>query len=97
MNDTPDLLDDADALEPTTIRPATPRDIRALDRLAELDESQLGDGPRLVAEEGGEIVAALSLTDGSVVSNPFRHTRDLVVLLRLRASQCRARTRLVLA
>jgi hypothetical protein len=80
-----------DTVEPTSIRSATRSDTRALDRLAELDGSQLGEGPCLVAEEGGEIVAALALADGTVVSNPFRHTCDLIALLRLRAGQCRAR------
>ena len=45
MNDTPDLFDELDAFEPTTIRPAIPSDSRALDRLAELDDDRSGRGP----------------------------------------------------
>ena len=33
MNDTPDLFGELDGFEPTTIRPATPSDSRALDAL----------------------------------------------------------------
>ena len=43
MNDTPDLFGELDGFEPTTIRPATPSDSRALDRLAELDDTHLGE------------------------------------------------------
>ena len=93
MNDTPDLFDELDAFEPTTIRPAIPSDSRALDRLAELDETDRGEGPHLVGEACGEIVAAISLRDGSVLSDPFQHTFDVVALLRLRASQLTTATR----
>ena len=51
MNDTPDLYEELETFEPPTIRPATPSDTRALDRLAELDVAELGDGPHLVGEE----------------------------------------------
>jgi len=93
MNDTPDLFGELDGFEPTTIRPATPSDSRALDRLAELDDTHLGEGPHLVGEARGEIVAAISLRDGSVLSDPFQHTLDVVALLRPRASQLTTATR----
>jgi len=93
MNDTPDLFGELDGFEPTTIRPATPSDSRALDRLAELDDTHLGEGPHLVGEARGEIVAAISLRDGSVLSDPFQHTLDVVALLRPRASQRTTATR----
>jgi hypothetical protein len=44
-------------------------------------------GPFLVAELGGEIVAARSLSTGGVVADPFRLTSDIVAMLRLRAGQ----------
>ena len=61
MNDTPDLFDELDGFEPTTIRPATPSDSRALDRLAELDDTDLGECPHLV----GEVAAKSSLRSRS--------------------------------
>lgn len=45
MNDTPDPYGDAALLEPTTIRPATPSDARAFDRLADLEDIEREDGP----------------------------------------------------
>jgi hypothetical protein len=40
-----------------------------------------------VAELGDEVVAAHSLSTGSVVADPFRLTGDAVAMLRLRAAQ----------
>jgi hypothetical protein len=40
-----------------------------------------------VAEVAGEIEAAVSLSNGAVVANPFRLTSDAVAMLRLRAAQ----------
>ncbi len=41
----------------------------------------------------GEAVAAVSLSDGRVVANPFLPTADTVTLLGLRASQLSRRPR----
>jgi hypothetical protein len=40
-----------------------------------------------VAELGGEAVAAMSLTSGAIVADPFRRTGDAAEMLRLRAAQ----------
>lgn len=73
-----------------TIRVGNESDRRAIERLGELDEQDPGDGPHLVADEDGEVVAALSLADGTTVADPFRLTAAWVDLLRIRAAQLRA-------
>ncbi len=67
------------------LRPAQPEDARALKILAELDEEPELSGETLLALIDGDAVAALSLEDGRVVSNPFVATREAVSLLKLRA------------
>ena len=69
------------------IRRATPADAAALARLAALDTAPELDGDKLVAEAGGHIRAALSLSDGRAIADPFRPTAALVTLLRTRATQ----------
>jgi hypothetical protein len=73
-----------------TIREAAAGDAVRLRRLAALDSSRLGAGPFLVAEAGGQLRAALSLADRSVVADPFVRTSELAALLRMRASQLAA-------
>ena len=73
--------------EPVLVRNATAADERRVRVLARLDDRKYPAGPHLVAELSGEIVAALSLTSGAVVADPFRRTREASDLLRLRAAQ----------
>ena len=73
--------------DPVLVRRATAADAAHIDALARLDSRKLPQGPFLVAELGGEAVAAMSLTDGTVVADPFRRTRDAADMLRLRAAQ----------
>jgi hypothetical protein len=40
-----------------------------------------------VAEVDGNIHAAISLSDGRAIADPFRHTAELVDLLKMRAAQ----------
>ncbi|MDP9258901.1 MAG: hypothetical protein M3Q31_20465, partial [Actinomycetota bacterium] len=47
----------------------------------------------ILAEDGGEIVAALAAEDGATIANPFRATAPIVAMLRLRAEQLNPRTR----
>jgi hypothetical protein len=76
-----------------TIRPAYADDSVALLRLAALDSaSAVPGGPLLLAESDGEIRAAMSLADGTVIADPFHRTMDLVALLRVHAAAGR-RTR----
>jgi hypothetical protein len=74
---------------PVLIRPASPRDARAIDRLAALDEHELPRGQRLVGELEGRVVAALEIRSGTTVADPFVPTQGIVELLGLRAAQVR--------
>jgi hypothetical protein len=71
------------------IRPAVAADAVAVLRLAALDSARPPTGETLVAEQAGSLVAALSLSDGDVIADPFRPTADIVGLLRMRAGQLR--------
>jgi hypothetical protein len=70
-----------------TIRRAGSQDGVALKLLAMLDSARPLAGPVLVAESAGLVLAAISLKDGRVVSDPFFPTSDLVALLRSRAQR----------
>jgi hypothetical protein len=69
-----------------TIRPGYADDHLALIRLAALDSSSIPAEPLLVAEIDGEMSAALSLSDGTAIADPFRPTAELVALLRAHAA-----------
>ncbi len=73
------------------IRPAVAADAKALLRLAELDSALVPAGDAVVAEQGGSLIAAVALSDGASISNPFRPTADIVALVQLRAAQLRRR------
>jgi hypothetical protein len=77
--------------ESILVRHAAARDERRIRVLARLDDRRLPGGPFIVAELGGEIVAAMSLKTRAVVADPFRRTSDATDLLRLRAEQIAAR------
>lgn len=70
-----------------TIRVATPRDARALSRLAGLDSRRPLSGRALLAEHDGVVTAAIALTSGSVVADPFRPASEAVRQLRYRRYQ----------
>src|SRR6266540_2402754 len=70
---------------PTTVRLAAADDLAELQRLAELDSRRLPPGPHLLAERDGRIEAALSLSTGELVADPFRRTAELGELLRCHA------------
>jgi hypothetical protein len=74
-----------------TLRIAGAADAPALERLAQLDTRALPPGPHLVAEREGRIDAALSLSSGELVADPFRRTAELGALLRCQAGERRAR------
>jgi hypothetical protein len=70
-----------------TIRPAYADDAPSLHRLAVLDSAAgVPLGTLLLAECDGELRAALSLSDGSVIADPFHPTADIVALLRVHAA-----------
>jgi hypothetical protein len=70
-----------------TLRVAQPEDDYDVSRLAQLDDAPLPVGRVMLAVVDGEAVAALSLSDGRVVADPFVATEKAVTLLRLRATQ----------
>jgi hypothetical protein len=74
---------------PITIRLAGEDDAPALRRLAQLDGARLPEGELLVAEVGGELRAALRISDRSYVADPFFPSRELVGLLDVRAKRLR--------
>src|SRR2546426_10889461 len=74
------------------IRFAVEHDQRAVIRLAALDSARMPRGLLLLAEELGELRAALSVTDGSVIADPFRDTAHLVEMLRVAARGSTARS-----
>src|SRR5690242_19378749 len=71
---------------PITIRLAEAADHAALGVLAQLDSASVPAVPVLVAETGGDLLAAVSLHDGASVADPFRHTSDVLELLHIRAA-----------
>ena len=58
-----------------------------LERLATLSERRLRDGDWLVADVNGVAVAAVSVTDGTTVYDPFKPTSQAVSLLQFRRKQ----------
>lgn len=74
-----------------TIRLSRPTDEPALSALAALDSTRLRARPVVVAEQEGELRAALALDSGKVIADPFHRTAELVDLLELRAAQLRSR------
>jgi hypothetical protein len=80
---------DARIADEVVIRRAAGADARRLARLAQLDSAPVPSGPTLVAEMDGVLVAALPLSGGRAVADPFVRSRPLVEMLELRASQLR--------
>ena len=70
-----------------TIKIGGTDDAKALSDLAALDSRPALTGDVLLAVVGDEPVAAISLTDGRVVADPFRPTASTVELLKVRAAQ----------
>jgi hypothetical protein len=72
-----------------TIRIADTGDRSALERVAALDSARVPDGVLVVAAVAGSIQAALPISGGQPIANPFVPTADLVELLETRATQLR--------
>jgi hypothetical protein len=71
------------------VRLADGNDRAAIARLAQLEGRRLPPGATLVAERGGELLAAISIDGGEAIADPFRRTAPLVdLLLRSRAELC---------
>jgi hypothetical protein len=78
---------DSPRLDGVLLRTARADDDADLVRLAALDSARLLAGPALVAEENGVIAAALCLSTGRAVADPFVPSLHLVELLRRHASR----------
>jgi hypothetical protein len=74
---------------PLLIRAAGDADRPALARLAALDSQPVPDRPMLVAEVAGEPWAAVSLDGTVTLSDPFRPSAEIALLLHERARQLR--------
>jgi hypothetical protein len=72
---------------PVTIRLTRPTDTDELRRLAGRDSKPVPGGEKLVAIEEGEIRAAISLSSGAVIADPFHRTEELVRILIMRRAQ----------
>ncbi|MGB0094917.1 MAG: hypothetical protein WBP81_20580 [Solirubrobacteraceae bacterium] len=77
-----------------TLRFGTAGDEKSLARLAPLDSAQPPEQPALLAEVDGQLLAALALSDGTVITDPFHRTADLIDLLRARARQLDGNSRM---
>lgn len=65
-----------------SLRPAHPGDREQLIRVAQRDAAPLPAEPLVVADLDGEIRAAISLADGTVIADPFHPTAAIVAMLR---------------
>ena len=74
-----------------TIRSATTADAAALAHLAELDSRTVPAHPLLLAEQGDQLIAAVSARDGATIADPFTRSADAVEILRRRAEQLAGR------
>jgi hypothetical protein len=80
--------------ETLIIRMAVPADAPALRRLAQLDSAPPPEQvPMLLAAVDGDVCAALPLSGGTAIANPFRRTTEIVAMLTARARQLQAPTR----
>ncbi len=70
-----------------TIRWATPADAPDVEILAQLDEARVPPAPQLLAFVGDELWVAFSPATGAVISDPFRHSAEVVALVRARGRQ----------
>ncbi len=80
------------ALDPVSddsvmLRLCTVNDDAAIARLMALEGRPLPQGPLVIGEVAGEVVAALPLHGGDAVADPFRYTEHLLTLMRIRAHQ----------
>jgi hypothetical protein len=75
-----------------TIRRAGTVDRHALDRLAGRDSQHLSSEEFMVAEVSGELWAAVGMSTGMLVADPFRPSAEVAEFLRIRAERAREHT-----
>lgn len=73
------------------IRRSRDEDAAAIERLAQLDSQRAPSGEMILAEAGGELVAAVAVAGNQVLADPFRRTDHIVGLLRVSVAQRDAR------
>ncbi len=78
-------------INPITLRYSKDGDRERIAELAELDGRPAPTGEVLLAEAEGRLVAAVGMTDGAAVADPFRPTADVVELMQMRVEQDRER------
>jgi hypothetical protein len=83
----PPTLEPASAI---TIRLSDRTDEPAIERLGKLSERQIPSGRYLVAEVDGHVWAALPLSGGEPLADPFLPALEVKELLSLRAAQLEA-------
>ena len=91
LTDEPGCYESAD--EGITLRLSRLSGDPSIERLAALEGRKAAQGPHLVAEVDGEVVAALPLAGGGFLGDPFRRTAHLLPLMRRRAAQLYAAPR----
>jgi hypothetical protein len=79
-----------------TIRRLNHQDDESVVRLAQLDSSDTPTGELLGAVVDGRLVAALSLSSGEAVANPFMQSDGVRSMLELRARQLSPKRRRLL-
>jgi hypothetical protein len=70
-----------------TIRWAMPADAPRLEILAALDEADVPPPPLLLGLVGDELWVAASLSSGTIIADPFRHSAEVALLVRERGQQ----------
>jgi hypothetical protein len=75
------------------VRLAGDEDRGELSRLAQLDSARLPSAPVLAAFAGERALAAISVSDGGAVADPFRRTAEIVAMLEARLEQIRGPVR----
>jgi hypothetical protein len=73
------------------IRRLSRGDQAEVERLSQLDSRRLPENGLLGVEVEGRLVAAISLTTGESIADPFSRSGELRALLELRAAQLRRR------
>jgi hypothetical protein len=76
-----------------TIRMLSETDRESVARLAQLDTSPVPEGDVLGAVVDGRLVAAISLTNGDAVANPFTQSDGARAMLEVRAGQLNGKRR----
>jgi hypothetical protein len=74
-------------LDELSIRRLSDADAEAVERVAERDSASRPAGELLGAEANGRLIAAISVTTGEIVADPFTRTDAARSLLQLRAAQ----------